>query len=235
MRPLRIPWGVRTASWIFAAYLRFVYATMRWTREGQERAEGVWRAGGGAVLCFWHARIPLGPQSWPQAPERQEIRALISLSADGEFIAQAVARIGFPAIRGSSTKKRDEAVKNKGGEQAFRDMLRWVKSGGAVAITPHGPRGPAEGMEKGTPVLAQITGAPVLLVGLASTPCLRLKTWDRTVIPLPFSRGAMVWDGPLRAAREEDPEALAAAWAARLSAVTRRAEALVDANESPVR
>lgn len=226
MRPLRIAWVTRTLAAVFAAYLRLVFATIRWTREGQERAEEVWRAGGGAILCFWHARIPLGPPSWPQGPQRQEIRALISLSADGEFIARAVAHIGFPAIRGSSKKRRDPA-KNKGGEQAFRDMLRWVKGGGAVAITPDGPRGPAEGMEKGTPVLAQITGAPVLLVGLASTPCLRLGTWDRTVVPLPFSRGAMVWDGPLHAPRGADAEALAADWAARLSAVTRRAEALL--------
>jgi lysophospholipid acyltransferase (LPLAT)-like uncharacterized protein len=108
-------------------------------------------------------------------------------------------------------------------------MLRWVKAGNAVAITPDGPRGPAERMDKGAPVLAQITGAPVLLVGLASKPCIRVGTWDRTVIPLPFSRGAMVWDGPLTAARNADAEALAAEWAERLSAVTRRAEALVGA------
>jgi lysophospholipid acyltransferase (LPLAT)-like uncharacterized protein len=229
MRPLRVGWVVRLFAALFAAYLRLVFATIRWTREGQERAEGVWQAGGGAILCFWHARIPLAPPSWPNRKgERQEIHALISHSADGEFIARAVEHIGFPAIRGSS-KKRHDPAKNKGGEQAFRDMLRWVKAGNAVAITPDGPRGPAERMDKGAPVLAQITGAPVLLVGLASKPCIRVGTWDRTVIPLPFSRGAMVWDGPLTAARNADAEALAAEWAERLSAVTRRAEALVGA------
>jgi lysophospholipid acyltransferase (LPLAT)-like uncharacterized protein len=226
MRPLRVSWVVKTLSWVFAAYLRLVYATIRWTREGQERAEGVWRQGGGAILCFWHARIPLAPRTWPNDGRRQEIHALISQSADGEFIARVMEHIGFPAIRGSSKKKKDPA-KNKGGEQAFRDMLRWVKAGNAVAITPDGPRGPAEAMEKGTPVLAQLTGAPVLFVGLASKPCLRLGTWDRTVIPLPFSKGTMVWDGPLVAARDADPEALAADWAKRLSALTARAEAML--------
>lgn len=227
MRPLRIPWVVQTMSALFAAYLRFVYATLRWTRVDQERAEAVWAVGGGAILCFWHARIPLGPPTWPQGPGRQDMRALISLSADGEFIARAVARIGFPSIRGSSKKKTDPA-KNKGGEQALREMLRWVKSGGAVAVTPDGPRGPAEHMQKGVAVLAQLSGAPVLLVGVASKPCLRLNTWDRTVVPLPFSRAAMVWDGPLRAAREDDVEAVSADWGARLSAVTRRAETLLE-------
>ena len=77
--------------------------------------------------------------------------------------------------------------------------------------------------------MARVTGAPVLFVGLASKPCIRIGSWDRTLIPLPFSRGAMVWDGPAYAGREDDLEALNVEWAARLSAVTRRAEALLDA------
>ena len=58
MRPLRSPWVVRTLSTLFSAYLRFVYATLRWTRDEQERAEAVWRRREetGAILCFWHAR-----------------------------------------------------------------------------------------------------------------------------------------------------------------------------------
>jgi len=212
---------------VFAGWLRLCYATLRWEREGQEKAEAVWAAGGGAILCFWHARIPLGPQSWPQGPERQDMRALISRSADGEFIALTVQKIGFPAIRGSS-KKGSDPGKNKHGEQAFRDMIKWVKGGGGVAITPDGPRGPAEVMQAGTPTLARVTGAPVLFVGLASKPCLRIGSWDRTVIPLPFSRGAMVWDGPVSAGRDDDLEALTVEWAERLSAVTRRAEAMLD-------
>lgn len=214
-------------AFVFAGWLRLCYATLRWTREGQERAQGVWAGGGGAILCFWHARIPLGPQSWPQGPDKQDMRALISRSADGEFIALTVQQIGFPAIRGSS-KKGSDPGKNKHGEQAFRDMIKWVKAGNGIAITPDGPRGPAEVMQPGTPTLARVTGAPVLLVGLASTPCIRIGSWDRTLIPLPFSRGAMVWDGPVYAGRDDDPEALTVEWAARLSAATRRAEALVD-------
>lgn len=212
---------------IFAGWLRFCYATLRWEREGQEKAQAVWAAGGGAILCFWHARIPLGPQSWPQGPDKQDMRALISRSADGEFIALTVQKIGFPAIRGSS-KKGSDPGKNKHGEQAFRDMIKWVKGGGGIAITPDGPRGPAEVMQSGTPTLARMTGAPVLFVGLASKPCIRIGSWDRTLIPLPFSKGAMVWDGPVHAGREDDLDALNIEWAARLSAVTRRAEAMLD-------
>ena len=77
-------------------------------------------------------------------------------------------------------------------------------------------------------MLAGMTGAPVLLVGLACRPTLRLNTWDHAVVPLPFGRGAIAWEGPLRvdastAAGALEP--LGRAWAERLSAVTARAEA----------
>jgi lysophospholipid acyltransferase (LPLAT)-like uncharacterized protein len=212
---------------LFSVYMRLVFSTLRWTREGQEKAEEVWATDGGAILCFWHARIPLSPNAWPKGGlKKQPMRALISLSADGEFIAQAMEKLGFPAIRGSSKKQTDPA-KNKKGEVAFREMIVWVKGGGAVAITPDGPRGPAEVMQLGTAGVARVTGVPALMCGIACNPCIRLNTWDQTVIPLPFGRAAMVWDGPLRAKRDDDPEALVADWAARLSAVTARAEALV--------
>ena len=215
---------------LMAGYLRLVYATLRWTRENQAVAETVWAdslaSNSGAILALWHSRVPVGPNAWPQGPDKPRIRVLVSQSRDGEFIARVIAKLGLPSIRGSSLKKTDTA-KNKGGEQAFRDMVKWVRDGGAMAITPDGPRGPVEELQKGAVALARVTGAPVLFVGIAMRPCIRLDTWDRTIIPLPFAKAAMVWDGPAVAGRDDDPDALAPAWGARLSAVSRRAEVLV--------
>jgi lysophospholipid acyltransferase (LPLAT)-like uncharacterized protein len=215
---------------LLAGYLAVTYKTLRWTREGQEIADTVQAdalaKGSGAILALWHSRVPVGPATWPQGPERPEIRVLVSQSRDGELIARVIARLGLPSIRGSSLKKTD-THKNKGGEQAFRDMVKWVKDGGAMAITPDGPRGPVEVMQKGAVALARVSGAPLLFVGVAVNPCIRLKTWDRTIIPLPFAKAAMVWDGPVLAGREDDPDMLAEAWGARLSAASRRAEAIV--------
>ena len=67
----------------------------------------------------------------------------------------------------------------------------------------------------------------MLLVGLAAKPCIRLNSWDRGVLPVPFAKGAIVWDGPLAASRLDDPALLAVDWAARLTAATARAEALL--------
>ena len=230
MRPLRSPWVMVLTTNLLAGYLRLVYATLRWTHEDRSRAEKVWAdslaSNSGAILALWHSRVPVGPTAWPQGPDKPEIRVLVSQSRDGEFIARTISKLGLPSIRGSSLKKTDTA-KNKGGEQAFRDMVKWLRDGGAMAITPDGPRGPVEDLQKGAVALARVTGAPVLFVGIAMRPCIRLNTWDRTIIPLPFARAAMVWDGPAVAGRDDDPDALAPAWGARLSAVSRRAEAIV--------
>jgi lysophospholipid acyltransferase (LPLAT)-like uncharacterized protein len=213
---------------IMAVYLRLTLRSIRWRQDGLAAAEATWDAGGGVIVCFWHSRIALSPACWP-LDRAQSPRALISLSPDGQFIAGAVERLGFPAIRGSSAKTSDPK-KAKGGAGAFRDVLRWVSGGGGIAITPDGPRGPAEEMAEGTPMLAKASGAPILLVGLAAQPCIRLKSWDRAIIPLPFGRGAISWARFEPVARDASDADLAAhrdAWARALSALTRQAEALL--------
>jgi hypothetical protein len=219
----RAAWLQSALAAMLAGYLRFTLKTIRWRQQGLAAAEAIWDAKGPVIVCFWHSRIAISPACWP-LDRAQEPRALISLSADGEFIAKAMERVGFPAIRGSAAKRSDQ-TKVKGGAAAFRDVLRWLKGGGGIAITPDGPRGPAEQMTDGPPLLAKVSRAPVLLVGLACKPCVRLNSWDQAVLPLPFARGAIVWQGPFGAGAEADVEQLAGDWAERLTAATAAAEA----------
>ncbi len=226
MRPLKSPLVLRLSAVLFAAYARATLATLRWTHEGQDIAKAQWARGGGVILCIWHHTIPLSPATWPARENPQPMRALISRSKDGEFITQVMERLGFGAIRGSS-KKLSDAAKNKNGEQAFREMVRWVREGNAVAVTPDGPRGPAMQMQKGVAALARATGAPVLMVGLAAAPAARLNSWDRTLTPLPFSRAAMVWGEVVHAGRGDDADALSEDWSRRMRALDARANILV--------
>jgi lysophospholipid acyltransferase (LPLAT)-like uncharacterized protein len=83
-------------------------------------------------------------------------------------------------------------------------------------------------MQGGALTVARITGAPAIFCGLATRPCLRAGSWDRTVIPLPFARGVIVWDGPAFVEKGDDMDAMTTQWSTRLTAVQRRAEALVD-------
>jgi lysophospholipid acyltransferase (LPLAT)-like uncharacterized protein len=214
-----------TFAFLLAAYLGVALKTIRWDWQGRELAEAIWASGGPVIVCFWHSRIALSPACWP-LERAQTPRALISLSADGEFIAKAMTRLGFPAIRGSA-RNPDKPASTKGGTQALRDMLRWLKGRHGVALTPDGPRGPAETMGEGPLLLARLSKAPVLLVGLACKPCLRLNSWDKAVLPLPFARGAIVWDGPHGASEPDDLQTLRAVWAARLTGATHRAEAVL--------
>lgn len=224
MRPLRNPVVQATAAWLLSQWMRLCFATIRWTHEDRDRAEAVWRQGGGVLVAFWHSRLALAPASWPHGVA-QPTKGLVSLSADGQFIARAMSRVGFPAIRGSSANKdKAGAAAAKGGAQALRAGLKQLKTGG-LAITPDGPRGPARTMAEGLPLMARLSGAPVLFIGLSCRPALRLNSWDRAVVPLPFGRGAVVWD------RADFPEGgdlgeVAADWTARLNALEARADAL---------
>ncbi|MEG1029096.1 MAG: DUF374 domain-containing protein, partial [Brevundimonas sp.] len=149
-------------AWLLSEWMRFCYATIRWEHENEHVAEEVWAEGGGVLCAFWHSRIGLAAACWP-AGRAQSAKGLISLSADGEFIAKAVARLGFPAVRGSSANK-DKVKQAKGGTQALRDGLKQLKVGG-LAVTPDGPRGPARQMAEGLPLMAKLSGAPVLFIG----------------------------------------------------------------------
>jgi len=219
MRPLRNPAIQRALAWLLAQWMGLCFATIRWTYEGRDAAETIWKQGGGVLVVFWHSRIALAPASW--APHGTPTKALVSLSADGEFFARALAHRGFPAIRGSSANK-DKADRAKGGSQALREGLRQLKVGG-VAITPDGPRGPARQMAEGLPVLAKLSGAPALLIGVSCKPAIRLNSWDRAVLPLPFGRGAVVYDAawyPEGAAMDD----VVRDWTDRLTAAEVRAD-----------
>lgn len=222
MRPLRNPVIQTSMAWILSEWMRFCYATIRWEHENQQVAEEVWAEGGGALCAFWHARLALAPASWPMK-RAQPIKGLVSLSPDGEFFTKAVARLGIPAVRGSSSNK-DKAKQAKGGTQALRDGLKQLKVGG-LAVTPDGPRGPARHMAEGLPLMAKLSGAPVLFIGVSCKPAIRLNSWDRAVLPLPFGKGAVVWDKAWYPEGAEMAE-VAADWTERLTAVEARADAL---------
>jgi lysophospholipid acyltransferase (LPLAT)-like uncharacterized protein len=215
-------------GWLLGSYLRLILRTVRWRHENLACLEPTLAGQSGAIALFWHGRIPLclatAPQWW-----RKRTRAFVSPSTDGEFIARALAMSGFPAIRISSAKKGD-ATKARQAVSAIREAVAWVADGGALVVTPDGPRGPNEVIAPGALQIARRSGQPVFLMGIAAHPAVQLKTWDRVMFAAPFGKGVVVWDGPLHVPPEADDAtlgALIASWSARLSAATRRAEALV--------
>jgi hypothetical protein len=108
--------------------------------------------------------------------------------------------------------------------------VTWVQGGGALVVTPDGPRGPNEVIAPGALQIARRSGQPVFLMGIAASPAAQMDSWDKVMWAAPFGRGAVVWEGPLFVPAEADEaqvQALIEDWSARLSGATRRAEALV--------
>jgi lysophospholipid acyltransferase (LPLAT)-like uncharacterized protein len=206
------------------AYLWLVLRTVRWTHIDRAIVDDELALGRGAIGCIWHGTIPLVIATKPMLGERQA-KILISLSPDGEFITRAAARLGIPAIRGSKAKA---GAKSKGGAAAFRECLDWLAGGGLLLLTPDGPRGPREIMAMGVARMAKLAQAPVYLIGLAARPAAEMNSWDRTCLPRPFGRGAVVWHGPFSLPADATDEDLARAclqWGSALTVACARAKA----------
>jgi len=222
----RRPWVQASLAWLVSVYLGVTLRTMRWRFENRAPADAAVASPEGIVAFFWHGRIALAVVC-RRVLKKKPRRVLISNSPDGELIAKVVARLSFPAIRGSTTMDSRGDRRSIG---AFREAIRFLENGGVVAVTPDGPRGPAEQMPDGPVMIARTRGTPVFLFGLAARPALTLRSWDRTQIPLPFGRGCVVFEGPLRIERGAAPEVIEAAradWERRLGAAQAQAEAML--------
>jgi lysophospholipid acyltransferase (LPLAT)-like uncharacterized protein len=140
-------------------------------------------SGAPVIWLAWHNRVLFLPELYrTELPERPTV-VLTSASRDGEMIAAVMARYGMGAVRGSSSRK---------GREALLAAVRLVRSGSDLAIVPDGPRGPRYRMQPGAIKLAQLTGAPILPIGMRPRASWRLeKSWDRLHIPRPFSRVAV--------------------------------------------
>ena len=209
-------------------YIELLIRTLRWRIEGRSSVDLAMRAPEGLLALFWHGHIAQGIACRPLLADKPR-RVMISLSRDGGFIARAAERLKIPVIRGSTGRELGDKTRDKGGTAAFREALSFIRSGGVMIMTPDGPRGPAEVLPLGPARLAAAAGAPVFLMSVASRPALRLGSWDRAEIPLPFARAAVFLEGPLPAPAAEDAAVARARadWERRLRAGRIRAEAAV--------
>jgi lysophospholipid acyltransferase (LPLAT)-like uncharacterized protein len=184
-RVLRADWVRRRLCWLIHLYVRFVFWTSRWTVEGADIPLRLRAAGKPFVLAFWHGRLLMIPMAWQQlAP----MHMLISGHRDGRIIADAVRYFGIDSIAGSS---------NQGGSAALRAMVRHVRAGDCVGITPDGPNGPAMHATNGLVAAAKLTQAPIIAITYATSRRRILATWDRFHLPLPGSHGVYLWGEPI--------------------------------------
>jgi hypothetical protein len=133
----------------------------------------------GVIFAFWHGKMIAGWLLARRLFPRREISGVVSLSGDGQILADALDRLRFLLIRGSSSRGKEEVRRNIGVA---------LKSRGVVAVTPDGPRGPQHRFKYGTLRLAAQHHVPLVFAQIHYYNARSLKSWDRFEIPMPFSR-----------------------------------------------
>jgi lysophospholipid acyltransferase (LPLAT)-like uncharacterized protein len=154
-----------------------------------------------AIGAVWHNRLLIMPLVLRRFLGHRHGAALISASRDGAWIAALVERIGFDVVRGSSSRQ---------GAMAVLQLAELLASGRDVVIAPDGPRGPVYELGPGIVLLAQKSGAPVFPLHLEFCSCWRVKSWDRFILPKPFSKVRVILGPPHHVpptTRDEDFEA----------------------------
>jgi lysophospholipid acyltransferase (LPLAT)-like uncharacterized protein len=149
------------------------------------------------IWTFWHNRmfvVPLLPHRYAR---HRTGAILTSASRDGAIIAAVMASFGLKCVRGSSSRR---------GVTALLELAGTLKAGEDVAVTPDGPRGPLYKLGQGVVFLAQQTGAAILPIHIEYSRAVRLKSWDRFMIPLPFAKVRILCDKLIFVPPEADLE-----------------------------
>jgi lysophospholipid acyltransferase (LPLAT)-like uncharacterized protein len=186
--------GQRALAWVVASGMRLLAATLRYRVNG---ARGPARLPDEPVIfALWHNRLALCMKVYesfvrPQHPH-DHLAALISASKDGALLAAILQAFGVQVVRGSSSRR---------GPQALLELTSWAERGYDLAVTPDGPRGPCYVVQEGVMALAQVTGLPIIPYSCQLGWKVRVKSWDRFQIPLPFSRCEMTFGEPIRVPR----------------------------------
>ena len=148
---------------------------------------------GGEIYCFWHQCV------LPCATyfRRSHAVILISRSFDGELITRILRMFGFDAVRGSSSRS---------GGEGLMGLKRVIESGNPAIFTADGPRGPIYQTKIGPIKLAQLTGAPIGAFHLQPERFWVMNSWDRFLVPKPFTRICVSWAQWTRVPRDLCPE-----------------------------
>ena len=181
---LRQRLAIRAADLVFYLLIRAVGLTVRFRVEGWEHWEEATRDGRPPIYACWHDRVFLATYFW----RRRGIVVMTSRSFDGEYIARFIQRFGYGAARGSSTR---------GGVGALVEMARLVRQGRPAGFMVDGPRGPRHVAKTGAVLLAKKTGRPLLPFSVNAARRREIPSWDRTQIPLPFTRATVRIGAPL--------------------------------------
>ena len=194
--PRPLVWHQRLAAFLIYLMVRAVALTIRYE----------WRDPTGplhqdlqkpVIFCTWHNRLSLCLEVYRLFVRRSgrepRMAAMVSASRDGGLLARILEHYQVQPVRGSTSRR---------GRQALLELTTWAERGYDLGITPDGPRGPCYLVQEGVTSLAQLTGLPIVPVSYEIVWKIRLGSWDRFQIPLPFSKCRVSTAAPVHVPRE---------------------------------
>jgi lysophospholipid acyltransferase (LPLAT)-like uncharacterized protein len=178
-----VAWG---GPWLAYWTIKCLGHTMRFEDVNPEIPNSLEERGTPVIGAFWHGRLLMMPLIYKG--KDRKVSFLVSPHRDGQVVGKALARFGFHAILGSTTRK---------GFSAFKQMLKAHQNGSDLALVPDGPRGPRYKVQIGVIELARLTGRPIVPVSFSASRRKIFKTWDHFLLPYPFSKGVFIWGEPI--------------------------------------
>lgn len=183
---LRTKLAYSVICWIGAKYIKFVSFTNSWSFINKKYVENLWKKNEAFILCFWHGRLLMMPLSWNK---KKKINVLISTHSDGQLLSKTVKHFNIETITGSSSK---------GGSEAIRNIIKSLKSGISIGMTPDGPRGPRMKVNSAIIKIASLTGHKIVPLSYSVKKKFFLNSWDKFLVALPFGKGCFVWGKPIK-------------------------------------
>ncbi len=175
---------VNVAPGLAALIIRLLRLSLRIEFIGEDHPRAIWARDERMILCFWHDQLLLMVKGY-RGPGS---KILISASKDGELIARVMRYFGQEAVRGSSSR---------GGRAAFKELVNLCKEPVDLVFTPDGPKGPRHELKDGVVQLARLSGRPVVPMCFVCSRGHRFSSWDRFLLPFPFSRGVYSFGEPV--------------------------------------
>lgn len=176
---------------LYTGYMRLVWSTSQLEDPVSRKAAEVLHRHNGALALFWHEEVI----AWPYCVRRLGFRGhtLINRSDVGEVVTRVAERLDHVVFRGGTSSRRSRRR-----SQVIRDMIVHMKREDGVfyAVAVDGSQGPPYRLKRGPLVIARECEKPILLARIWFRRCVRLPTWDRVAIPLPFNRIRTDMRGP---------------------------------------
>lgn len=170
--------------WCFAWLMRIWFATCKVVVHNEEYLARTKSPEKPVIASFWHYTLVFVFFF----VRKYSATAMVSASGDGEYIARLANHFGFNTVRGSS---------NRRGVEALKKLIRVVRNGENAAIVADGSQGPPRVAQPGAVLLASRTGVPILPMVWSASRYFTITSWDRTAVPMPFSRIDFYYGEPI--------------------------------------